>query len=207
MKKAILFVLTAALVAPAAFAGGSAEPSIRTANARLKEIVLSGKADAMTTDFYAPGAVLLPPNGPMVTGEENIQALWNGFPTLGQVTPDITADIIQETGDRPNHVQTTPESHEFYIRDVLLNWDRDDPNHLAVDAFRLRRSITSGAMSSSAAHLASSPQSATRRSAMARRKAESWVIISEAGRPLPLMSPTARWSRGPCPFSRMVQRS
>ena len=32
----------------------------------------------------------------------------------------------------PNHVQTTPEAHEFYIRDVLLNWDRDDPNHLTV---------------------------------------------------------------------------
>jgi len=99
MKKAFWLVLAAALVAPAAFAGGGAEPSIRTANARLKEIVLSGKADAMTTDFYAPGAVLLPPNGPMVTGEENIKALWNGFATMGKVTLDVTADSIQENGD------------------------------------------------------------------------------------------------------------
>ena len=29
-------------------------------------------------------------------------------------------------------MQTTQEAHEFYIRDVLLNWDRDDANHLAV---------------------------------------------------------------------------
>ena len=36
-------------------------------------------------------------------------------------------------------MQTTPEAHEFYIRDVLLNWDRDDPNHLAVRAARRRR--------------------------------------------------------------------
>jgi len=43
----------------------------------------------------------------------------------------ITVDS-DPAGDRLNHVQTTPEAHEFYIRDVLLNWDRDDPNHLSV---------------------------------------------------------------------------
>ncbi len=44
----------------------------------------------------------------------------------------ITVDS-EPAGDRPNHVQTTPEAHEFYIRDVLLHWDRDDPNHLSVE--------------------------------------------------------------------------
>ena len=43
----------------------------------------------------------------------------------------ITVDSDPANG-RPNHVQTTSEAHEFYIRDVLLNWDRDDPNHLSV---------------------------------------------------------------------------
>lgn len=43
----------------------------------------------------------------------------------------ITVDS-EPAGDRRNHIQTKPEAHEFYIRDVLLNWDRDDPNHLAV---------------------------------------------------------------------------
>jgi hypothetical protein len=43
----------------------------------------------------------------------------------------ITVDSDPANG-RPNHVQTTPQAHEFYIRDVLLNWDRDDPNHLSV---------------------------------------------------------------------------
>ncbi|MDG4666324.1 hypothetical protein [Mycobacterium sp. 236(2023)] len=43
----------------------------------------------------------------------------------------ITVDSDPANG-RPNHVQSTPEAHEFYIRDVLLNWDRDDPNHLAI---------------------------------------------------------------------------
>jgi hypothetical protein len=36
-------------------------------------------------------------------------------------------------GGRPNHVQTTSEAHEFYIRDVLLDWASDDPNHIMVE--------------------------------------------------------------------------
>ena len=43
----------------------------------------------------------------------------------------ITVDADPANG-RPNHVQTTPAAHEFYIRDVLLDWGRDDPNHLDV---------------------------------------------------------------------------
>ncbi|MET0702118.1 MAG: hypothetical protein ABWY93_20885 [Mycobacterium sp.] len=44
----------------------------------------------------------------------------------------ITVDS-DPAGGRPNHVQSTPAAHEFYIRDVLLNWDRDDPNQLSVE--------------------------------------------------------------------------
>ncbi|OBK32032.1 hypothetical protein A5659_24875 [Mycobacterium sp. 1165196.3] len=43
----------------------------------------------------------------------------------------ITVDSEPANG-RPNHVQTSPEAHEFYIRDVLLDWDLDDPNHVEV---------------------------------------------------------------------------
>jgi hypothetical protein len=34
---------------------------------------------------------------------------------------------------RPNHVQSAPGAHEFYIRDVMLDWSLDDPNHLAIE--------------------------------------------------------------------------
>jgi len=44
----------------------------------------------------------------------------------------ITVDS-DPAGDRPNHVQSSPEAHEFYIRDVLLNWDLDDPNELCIE--------------------------------------------------------------------------
>ena len=48
----------------------------------------------------------------------------------GSFTITVDSDAA---GGRPNHVQSTPAAHEFYIRDVLLNWDRDDPNHLEVE--------------------------------------------------------------------------
>jgi hypothetical protein len=43
----------------------------------------------------------------------------------------ITVDSDPAHG-RPNHVRSTPEAHEFYIRDVLLDWASDDPNYLEV---------------------------------------------------------------------------
>ena len=75
---------------------------------------------------------------------ENYFTLWNAH--MGtvdvldgrrmQVEPDgsftITVDS-DEAGGRPNHVRSTPEAHEFYIRDVLLDWTLDDPNAFTVE--------------------------------------------------------------------------
>ena len=43
----------------------------------------------------------------------------------------VTVDA-DPAGDRPNHVQSTPRAHEFYIRDVMLDWAVDDPNWLEI---------------------------------------------------------------------------
>jgi hypothetical protein len=39
----------------------------------------------------------------------------------------------EPAGGRPNHVQSAPEAHEFYIRDVMLDWAQDEPNELRVE--------------------------------------------------------------------------
>jgi hypothetical protein len=44
----------------------------------------------------------------------------------------ITVDS-EPAGDRPNHIQSSPEAHEFYIRDVMLDWARDEPNELSIE--------------------------------------------------------------------------
>jgi hypothetical protein len=43
----------------------------------------------------------------------------------------VTVDA-DPAGDRPNHVRSTPNAHEFYIRDVMLDWGTDDPNWLEI---------------------------------------------------------------------------
>ncbi|GAA4709131.1 hypothetical protein [Nocardioides conyzicola] len=44
----------------------------------------------------------------------------------------ITVDSDPANG-RPNHVRSTPAAHELYVRDVLLDWGRDDPNAFTVE--------------------------------------------------------------------------
>lgn len=44
----------------------------------------------------------------------------------------ITVDSTPADG-RPNHVQSSPAAHEFYIRDVMLDWAKDEPNELRIE--------------------------------------------------------------------------
>ena len=44
----------------------------------------------------------------------------------------ITVDSDPAAG-RPNHVQSAPQAHEFYIRDVMLDWAKDDPNEFRIE--------------------------------------------------------------------------
>jgi hypothetical protein len=47
-------------------------------------------------------------------------------------TFEISVDSDPADG-RPNHIRSAPEAHEFYIRDVLLDWERDEPNELSIE--------------------------------------------------------------------------
>jgi len=44
----------------------------------------------------------------------------------------ITVDS-DPAGGRPNHIRSAPEAHEFYIRDVMLDWAKDEPNELSIE--------------------------------------------------------------------------
>lgn len=45
-------------------------------------------------------------------------------------TIDVDAD---PAGGRRNHVRSSPQAHEFYIRDVILDWANDVPNTLSIE--------------------------------------------------------------------------
>ncbi len=44
----------------------------------------------------------------------------------------ITVDS-KPTDGRPNHIRSSPKAHQFYIRDVILDWNTDTPNTLTVE--------------------------------------------------------------------------
>ena len=44
----------------------------------------------------------------------------------------ITVDS-EPAGGRINHIRSAPEAHEFYIRDVMLDWAKDEPNELSIE--------------------------------------------------------------------------
>lgn len=61
------------------------------------------------------------------------EALLNGHDLVTEADGSFVVTVDAEpAGDRPNHVRSTEPSHEFYIRDVLLDWAVDDPNWLEV---------------------------------------------------------------------------
>ncbi len=60
----------------------------------------------------------------------------------------ITVDA-DPAGGRPNHVQSTPEAHEFYIRDVLLDWAATTPISSRCNASARRRRLPAAHRSTS----------------------------------------------------------
>lgn len=90
---------------------------------------------------------------------ENYFTLWNRDMGTVDVLNGSALQLAQDgsftitidsdpAGDRPNHVQSAAEAHEFYIRDVMLNWDKDDPNELCIE--RLGGAATTPALSTDA---------------------------------------------------------
>jgi hypothetical protein len=53
-----------------------------------------------------------------------------------ELGPDRSFEISVDAdpaGARANHIRSSPAAHEFYVRDVILDWGRDLPNTLEVE--------------------------------------------------------------------------
>jgi hypothetical protein len=75
---------------------------------------------------------------------ENYFTLWD--PKMGTVdvldgktivlNPDRSFEIFVDSepkGDRKNHVRSSPKAHEFYIRDVVMDWKKEMINTLTIE--------------------------------------------------------------------------
>jgi hypothetical protein len=60
------------------------------------------------------------------------QALLNGHDLVTEADGSFVVTVDADGGGHPNHIRSTPEAHELYIRDVMLDWGVDDPNWLEI---------------------------------------------------------------------------
>lgn len=61
------------------------------------------------------------------------EGLLNGHDLVTEADGSFVVTVDASPADgRANHVQSTPKAHEFYIRDVMLDWANDDPNWLEI---------------------------------------------------------------------------
>jgi hypothetical protein len=60
------------------------------------------------------------------------EGLLNGHDLVTEADGSFVVTVNSDPTGGPNHVRSTPAAHEFYIRDVMLDWAVDDPNWLEV---------------------------------------------------------------------------
>jgi hypothetical protein len=64
----------------------------------------------------------------------NTVAVLNGKHLVTDSSGNFTISVDSDpAGGRANHIQSNSKAHQFYIRDVLLDWSRDTPNELRVE--------------------------------------------------------------------------
>lgn len=77
-KQFILTVCVGLIPVTLAFATGTDEQAVRDADAAWSKAAGAKDLDK-TVSYYADGAMVLPPNEPMVTSKDGIRNLWKGF--------------------------------------------------------------------------------------------------------------------------------
>ena len=106
-----LIIVAAALVAACAtrqmssdIQPGDAENAIRVANSAFMNNVRSANFDALVNSYYAPDAVLMPPETPALHGRESIRQFFNAVNTAGAADIAITTDNVIQSCDMATEV-------------------------------------------------------------------------------------------------------
>jgi ketosteroid isomerase-like protein len=82
-----------------AFAAGADEKAVRDADEAWSKVAGAKDLDK-TVAYYADDAIVLPPNGPMVTAKTGIRDLWKGFlDSLADISWNTTRVEASKSGD------------------------------------------------------------------------------------------------------------
>jgi uncharacterized protein (TIGR02246 family) len=82
------------------YSPGDAENAIRRANSAFAAAVRSGNAQQLVDNYYAPDAVLMPPNAAAVTGRDAARGYWSQMLGVGAVDIALTpTNVMQSCND------------------------------------------------------------------------------------------------------------
>jgi uncharacterized protein (TIGR02246 family) len=73
--------------------------AIRQLDAHFVSAAASRDAKALVASFYAPDAVVMPPDNPLVKGRANIQKFWQGLLDAGAFGVALKTTTIEAAGD------------------------------------------------------------------------------------------------------------
>lgn len=97
MKRQILLSILILSLASIADAQQSLRQSLESSNRKFIELFNKGDAAAVA-NLYASNARLLPPNGPMIEGRQNIQTFWQSFITMGVKLTSLEIVDVEAAG-------------------------------------------------------------------------------------------------------------
>jgi ketosteroid isomerase-like protein len=80
-------------------AGGSVSDAIHRLDAAFMKAADARDAGALVKAFYAPGAVLMPPNHPAVEGHADIQAFLQGLMDAGFKSIKLETTAVESAGN------------------------------------------------------------------------------------------------------------
>lgn len=142
MKRSYLITILLICTAVVAHAQQSVRKTIEVNNRKFIEAFNSGDAAAVGS-MYASNARLLPPNSPAIEGQQNIQAFWQNFISMGvkiikldiahmETSGNIAIEVGRYTLTIPGAGGITTTDEGKYV----VVWKRQGRNwKLAVDIF------------------------------------------------------------------------
>jgi uncharacterized protein (TIGR02246 family) len=82
------------------YSPGDAENAIRRANSGFAAAVRSGNAQQLVDNYYAPDAVIMPPNTAALTGRDAVRGYWSQMLGAGAVDIALTpTNVMQSCSD------------------------------------------------------------------------------------------------------------
>ena len=124
---ALVLLIAALLSASTTEAQKDVKDDIMEANERFMSLFAAGDAPAFVEGMYTDDAVVMPPNSPVVTGKENLVAMWGGM-MEADITPKVmtgSAMAYGKTAIEEGTVEIYSGDDKVDVMKYIVIWKKD----------------------------------------------------------------------------------